>query len=195
MVMELSKTDAWSHWRNDMSRTRICKSCEKPFMSRGALRNHMLNNTGEKRVLGFVTSVKIVNIYCVVVHKSEERLVQVSDTLEVVTLGFTILLDQPCLCGGTLLSKRAQFPRIRATDSFWKGRLISTDSSSPFWRALAFPSFFTSLIALLCQAPSDSTAMGHVKKTEPEAWSHWREANLGTGDWEPKYFKCSRCNF
>ena len=53
-------------------------------MSRGALTNHMLNNTGEKRVLGFVTSVKIVNIFCVVVHKSEERLVQVSDTLEVV---------------------------------------------------------------------------------------------------------------
>ena len=145
MVMELSKTDAWSHWRNDMSRTRICKSCEKPFISRGALRNHMLNNTGEKRVLGFVTSVKIVNIFCVVVH----------------------------------VRKRAQFPRIRATDSFWKGRLISTDSSSPFWRALALPSFFTSLIALLCQAPSDSTAMGHVKKPEPEAWSHWREANLG----------------
>ena len=70
----------------------------------------MLNNTGEKRVLGFVTSVKIVNIYCVVVHKSEERLVQVSDTLEVVTLGFTILLDQPCLCGGDPIVEESTVP-------------------------------------------------------------------------------------
>ena len=57
--MELLETDAWSHWRKDILRTRICKSCDKPFMSEGALRNHMLNHTGEKRVLGLVTSVKI----------------------------------------------------------------------------------------------------------------------------------------
>ena len=57
--MELLETDAWSHWRKDILRTRICKSYDKPFMLKGALRNHMLNHTGEKRVLGLVTSVKI----------------------------------------------------------------------------------------------------------------------------------------
>ena len=56
--MELLETDAWSHWRKDILRTRICKSYDKPFMLEGALRNHMLNHTGEKRVLGLVTSVK-----------------------------------------------------------------------------------------------------------------------------------------
>ena len=54
------------------------------------------------------------------------------------TLGFDILIDWSCFCGGTLLLKRAQFPRIRATDSFWKRRLISTDSSSPFWHLHLF---------------------------------------------------------
>ena len=53
--MELLETDAWSHWRKDILRTRICKSCDKPFMSRVALRNHMLNHTALERRACFRT--------------------------------------------------------------------------------------------------------------------------------------------
>ena len=56
---------------------------------------------------------------------------------------------------GTLLLKRAAFPRIRATESFWKSLVSSTDSSSPVCRALALASldglwmFLFSLITVL----------------------------------------------
>ena len=55
---------------------------------------------------------------------------------------------------------RAQLPLISATDSFWKSLCTSTVSSSPMWRALAEPSFFTSVMAHLCHPPRDSTATG-----------------------------------
>ena len=64
---------------------------------------------------------------------------------------------------GTLLLNRAAC--WRAIESFWKSLLVSTDSSSPVWRAFALANFFTSFTALGCQAPSDSTARG--KKTIP----------------------------
>ena len=66
---------------------------------------------------------------------------------------------------GPLLLKRAALPRWSATESFWKSLLVSTDSSSPVWRALALASFFSSLTARGCHAPSDSTARG--KNTIP----------------------------
>ena len=54
-------------------------------------------------------------------------------------------------------------------DSCWKRCLVVVDSSSPVCRASRLPSFFTSRIAGLCQAPRLSTASG--KKTMP-CWLH-----------------------
>ena len=69
---------------------------------------------------------------------------------------------------GTLLFIKAQLPRISATDNFWKSLWTSVDSSSLMCRALAHPSFLISLMAHLCQAPRDSTAMG--MKVMPSCW-------------------------
>ena len=47
------KPDASPHWGKAIFQTRICKSCEKMFMSRGVLKNHKLGHTGEKPIFGF----------------------------------------------------------------------------------------------------------------------------------------------
>ena len=66
---------------------------------------------------------------------------------------------------GLRLFIRAAFPFTRAMDSCWKRCLVVVDSSSPVCLASRLPSFFTSRIAGLCQAPRLSTASG--KKTIP----------------------------
>ena len=63
---------------------------------------------------------------------------------------------------------RAAFPRIRQIDSFWKSLLVVVASSSPVCLARALPNFFTSAMALGCQAPRLSTARGG--KTMPCQW-------------------------
>ena len=64
------------------------------------------------------------------------------------------------LVWGLRLLKRAAFPRIKQSDSFWKRREIVELSSSPVCLAKALPSLFTSATALGCQAPRLSTASG-----------------------------------
>ena len=51
-----------------------------------------------------------MNIYCVVAHKSEEGLVQVGDTLKMGTLGFNILIDRSCFCGGDSIVEESTVP-------------------------------------------------------------------------------------
>ena len=51
-----------------------------------------------------------VNIYCVVAHKREERLVQECDTLKMGTLGCNISLGQPCFCGGDPIVEESTVP-------------------------------------------------------------------------------------
>ena len=44
-------------------------------------------------------------------------------------------------------------PRIRQMDNLWKSLLVVVPSSSPVCLARALPNFFTSAMALGCQAP------------------------------------------
>ena len=83
-----------------------------------------------------------LNIYNV----GAEGLVQTGITLKMGTLGSNISKNRLCLCGGDPVVKQGTVPMHHLEEAFC--------------RALALPSFFTSLMALLCQAPSDSTAMG-----------------------------------
>ena len=74
--------------------------------------------------------------------------------------------SSPCVLSlGIRLLNRAALPLARAMESCWKRWRMVVVSSSPVWRARALPSFLTSLMAYLCQAPRDSTARG--KKTMP----------------------------
>ena len=70
--------------------------------------------------------------------------------------------------GGHLLLNRAAFPRIRQMESLWNSLEVVVLSSSPVCLAKALPSFFTSEMALGCQAPRLSTARG--RKTMPWRW-------------------------
>ena len=57
-----------------------------------------------------VRNMKYMNIYCVVAHKSEEGLVQVGGTLKMGTLGFSILIDRSCFCGGDPVVEESTVP-------------------------------------------------------------------------------------
>ena len=90
---------------------------------------------------------------------------KITGTLKHLRLYHPMPSSPPMAAPGLRLFINAAFPLTRARDSCWKRCLMVIASSSPVWRASKLPSFFTSWMADLCQAPRLSTASG--KKTIP----------------------------